>query len=75
MPSPQRIKLYLEAVAMHREGKEEQAAQLLAESLGVNEPSSIIKDSIDQLLTHDTIPNDAILQVLATEAAKGAKHD
>lgn len=74
MPSPQPIKSYLEAVAMHREGNEEQAAQLLAESLGTAKPSPIIKDFIGQLLTENTMPNDAVLQVLSTEVAKGAKH-
>lgn len=75
MPSPHPIKLYLEAVAMHREGKKEQAAQLLAQSLGVSEPSPIIRDLIDKLLTQNTIPNDAVLQVVATEVAKGVKYD
>ena len=75
MPSPQPIKLYLKAVASNREGNKEQAAQLLAESLGVSEPSPVIQDFIGQLLTRNTMPNDAVLQVLATEVAKGAKHD
>ena len=75
MPSPQPIKLYLEAVAMHREGKKEQAAQLLAESLGVSEPSPVIENCIDRLLTQNTMPNDAILKILSTEVAKGGKRE
>lgn len=74
MPSAEPIKLYLEAVAMHREGNKEQAAQLLAESLGASEPSPTIRNYIGKLLEENTMPNDVVLQVLSTEVAKGAKH-
>lgn len=70
MPSLQPIKLYLEAVDMHRGGNKEQAAQLLAQSLGVSEPSPLIRDFIDKLLEQNTMPNDAILKILSTEVSK-----
>lgn len=71
MPSPLPIKIYLEAVAKYREGKKEEAAQLLAESLGAINPSPIMRNSIDRLLERNTMPNDVILQILSTEVSKG----
>jgi len=56
---------------MHREGKEEQAAQLLAESLGASKPGSLMRSSIDEFLKQNTMPNDAILKILSTEVSKG----
>jgi len=58
-------------VELHRKGNKQEAAQLLAEALGTEKPSQVLLGSIDQLLEHDTPPNDIILKIIATETEKG----
>jgi hypothetical protein len=70
MPSAKPLKIYQEAVELHRKGNKQEAAQLLAEAMGTEKPSRILLGSIDQLLERDTEPNDIVLQIIATETAK-----
>lgn len=74
MPSASPIKLYLEALEAYNRGEEEGAAQKLAQSLGADEPSDVIRSSIGKLLSTDTMPNDAVLKIMSTEVSKG-KHE
>ena len=70
MPSAKPVKAYLEAVKLHQRGNRQQAAQMLAEAVGAEKPSTVLLESIDKLLAHNTTPNDIILQIIATETAK-----
>lgn len=70
MPSIEPIKLYQEALEKYKQGNKEEAAQKLAQSLGVDEPSDVIRNSIDRLLSANTMPNDAVLKILSTEVSK-----
>lgn len=67
MPSPEPIKKYVAAV---KAKSREVAAQLLSESMGAERPSECIKNSVDVLLTPDSLANDAVLTVVASEVAK-----
>lgn len=71
MPSPKPIRSYLQAMELHQKGAKEGASQKLAEALGVHEASNILVNSIDELLASNSLSNNAVLQVLATEVAKG----
>lgn len=73
MPTANPIRLYLEAREIYAKGDRDGAAQKLAESIGADKPSPVIINSLDKLMTLDTLPNEAVLQVLATEAAKRSK--
>lgn len=64
------IKTYLQAVNTFKGGNKAEAAQLLAEALGVKEPTPIIISSIDKLLADDSLANDAILGIVAGEVSK-----
>jgi len=70
MPSAEPLKIYQEAVNLHQKGNRQQAAQMLAESIGAENPSRVLLDSIDLFLERDSAPNDIILRILATETAK-----
>lgn len=70
MPSAKPIKLYLEAVEAYNRGDKEAAARKLAQSLGTDEPNTVIRGSIDRLLSAGTMPNDAVLKILSTEVTK-----
>ena len=64
------MKAYLEAVKLHQRGHRQQAAQMLAEAVGAEKPSTVLLESLNKLLEHDTTPNDIILKIIATETAK-----
>lgn len=70
MPSAEPFKIYQKAVELHKKGNREQAAQMLAESMGTKKPSTVLLESVDKLLEHNTTPNDIVLQIIATETAK-----
>lgn len=70
MPSAKPIKLYLESIEAYRRGNKKEAALKLAQSLGADEPSDVINNSIDKLLSADTMPNDAILRMISSEVSK-----
>jgi len=70
MPTPEPLKLYLEALENYNQGNREAAAQKLAEALGAKEPSPVITNSLDKFLNYGSMPNDAALQIIATEVAK-----
>ena len=70
MPSAEPLKIYLEAVKLHQKGNKQQAAQMLAEAVGAEKPSTVLLESLNKLLEHDTTPNDIILKIIATETAK-----
>jgi len=69
-PSAAPIKHYLDAVTLHQQGQREEAALMLARAMGAEEPSKTLVDSLDKLLEEDTMPNDAVLRIIATEVAK-----
>lgn len=73
MPNPLAIKKYLAAKEAYDKGEHDDAAQLLAESLGAEHPSSVIEHSLGRLLEVDTLANDAILGILASETSKREK--
>lgn len=70
MPSAEPIRLYLDAVEAYERGNKEEAAQKLAQSLGADEPSALMRSSIDKLLSTDTMPNNAVLKILSNEVSK-----
>jgi hypothetical protein len=70
VPTAEPIKLYIEAKEAYDRGDREAAVQLLAQSLGADEPSDVLRNSIGKLLSRDTLANDAILQIISTEVAK-----
>jgi len=43
---------------------------MLAEAMGAEKPGTVLLESIDKLLEHNTTPNDIILRIIATETAK-----
>ena len=70
MPRSEPLKLYLEALESYNQGNQKAAAQKLAEAFGAKEPSQVITNSLDKLLSSGSRPNDAVLQIIATEVAK-----
>lgn len=70
MPTSKPLKLYLEALENYNQGNREAAAQKLAEAFGAKESSQVISDSLDKFLNYGSMPNDAALQIIATEVAK-----
>jgi len=70
MPTSEPLKLYLEALESYNQGNREAAAQKLAEAFGAKEPSPVIINSLDKFLNYGSLPNDAALQIIATETAK-----
>jgi len=46
------------------------AAQKLAEAFGAKEPSPIMTNSLDRFFKYGSRPNDAALQIIATEVSK-----
>ncbi|HUV52280.1 MAG TPA: hypothetical protein VMW64_04310 [Dehalococcoidia bacterium] len=76
MPSAKPLKLYLEALENYNQGNRETAAQKLAEAFGAKEPSPVITNSLDKFLDYGSRPNDAVLQIIATEVSKsGGNND
>jgi len=43
---------------------------MLAEAVGAEKPSTVLLESLNKLLEHDTTPNDIVLKIIATETAK-----
>jgi hypothetical protein len=73
MPSAEPMKAYQEALKLHVQGNNDQAAQVLAGAMGAEKASTVIMDFLDKFLEHDTETNDIILRIIATESAKSKK--
>jgi len=44
------LKQYIEAIEAYKNGKKEEALKLIADSIGADEPTAIMKDSLDSLV-------------------------
>lgn len=73
MPDIQPIKDYVAAVDSYNRGGKKKASRLLAKALGADKASPVIEGSIKQFLTKDTLANDIVLTLVATESGKGKK--
>ena len=63
------LKEYLEAVENYWNGDREQALDKLANALGADQPTNVMKNSLDKLL-QPGLANDAILKILECEVKK-----
>ena len=54
------LSLYLEAIEAYKKGDKDEAAKLIADSVGADAPTPFMKETIDQL----TKPNQAILALI-----------
>jgi len=57
------LRKYLEGVDAYKSGDKDLALQLLASSIGASEPTDIMRDSLDNLIS----PNDATLTLILHE--------
>lgn len=63
------VKKYIKALEAYENGKDEEAGQLLAEAVGLEEPTPIMKDSLKSLANKDD-PNIAIVKLMMWEINK-----
>lgn len=70
MADSQPIKDYVSALEALRRNHEKKAGQLLAEAMGAEKPSPLIKEHVQDFLKDDTVYNDIALQVVAHQAGK-----
>ena len=60
------LKKYIKAIKAQESGNSEEAAQLLAESVGADRPTLIMKNSLGNMLD----ANDAVLTLILHESGK-----
>ena len=66
----------MEALENYNQGNRETAAKKLAEAFGTKEPSVVMTNSLDKFFEYGSMPNDAALQIIATEISKsGGNND
>lgn len=70
MANPQPIRQYLSAVESLRAGDKGKAAESLTLALGGETPSSIIRHSIEKMLTPDTLINELVVQLVASTVTR-----
>lgn len=61
------LKRYIEAIEAKNSGDRKKALDLLAESVGIKEPTEIMRNSLDKMLDS----NDAVLTVILDRIEKG----
>lgn len=66
----QPIKDYVAAIDALHHGQSQKASELLAQAMGTDKPTPIIKGAIKQLLTSDTPANDVALSLVAHRSNK-----
>lgn len=49
MPNVESLEQYLRGVEAYKEGREEDALKLIAQSVGADEPTSMMRDSLKEL--------------------------
>ena len=66
MPNTEPLRLYLEGIDAYKAGDKEAALKLIAESVGVAEPTQIMREALPALAR----PNQAILALILHESEK-----
>ena len=61
------LKDYIRAIDEHRQGNDEEALHLLAQSVGLEEPTKIMKQNLSRMLDS----NDAVLTLILKEVEDG----
>lgn len=61
------LKDYIRAIDEHRQGNDEEALKLLAQSVGLEEPTQIMKQNLSRMLDS----NDAVLTLILKEVEDG----
>lgn len=70
MPHIDPIRDYIKALRSFDGNDRKTAALHLAHALGSENTNALIESSLGKLLAQDTLSNDAVLQILATEINK-----
>ena len=70
MPNPRPIRQYMAARDAIKEGKRDEASELLASAVGATAASPAMKISIVKMLTPGTDANAAILKLVANQVSK-----
>ena len=66
MANPEPIRQYLAALESLRAGKKDKAAESLTLAIGGEIPSPLIRDSVEKMLTPDTLINELVLRLVAS---------
>ena len=61
------LKDYIKAIEANKQGNREKALKLLTSSIGLEEPTQVMKDNLDNMLDS----NDAILTLIMKEIEDG----
>ena len=64
--STEPLKKYIKALEAHAKGKDSEASQLLAECVGLDKPTAIMRDSIKSLADKEN-PNLALITLMIKE--------
>jgi len=70
MANPEPIKQYLAAVESLRAGEKDKAAECLALAIGGEEPSPVIRHSVEKMLTPDTYINELVIELVASTVTR-----
>ena len=70
MANPEPIRQYLTAVESLRAGEKDKAAESLALAIGGETPSSVIRHSVEKMLTPGTYINDLVVQLVASTVTR-----
>lgn len=70
MANPEPIRQYLAAVESLRAGEKDKAAESLALAIGGEAPSSVIRHSVEKMLTPGTRINELVVQLVASTVTR-----
>jgi hypothetical protein len=73
MPDIEPINKYVAAVEDVKKGWVGSASVLLAQAMGVEKPSAVIRGSVERLLKQGTPANEVALRIVANEVARRKK--